>query len=143
MSMTPGGKRGSWYESSLSVDSCVHFSLSGVKEKGRSGVSVRGSGVAFSGGGTICHHDGSPGAFVTAAAAVLSLLLQSALLFALHCIRLWEGERSGASYLFRGFVVVSVVSPMFHGPSRSRKPLARSAVERARGTTSGSPRRVS
>ena len=32
---------------------------------------------------------------------------------------------------------------MFHWVSLSRKPLARSTVERARGTTSGSPRRVS
>ena len=46
---------------------------------------VRGSGCAFSGSGISCHHDGSPGAFVTAHGVVEPPLL----LPALDCARNW------------------------------------------------------
>ena len=45
-------------------------------------------------------------------------------------------------FLFSVFVIVRVVSPMLHWTSSARKPMARAAVERASGTTKGSPCRV-
>ena len=53
-----------------------------------------------------------------------------------------ERRRDSIRFLFWGFVVVGAVNPVFHLDQSSRKPLARAAVERARGTTKGSPRRV-
>ena len=70
------------------------------------------------------------------ATAAICAGLRQKLVVQLLCIR-------ARTFLFGCFVIVRSVSPMLHGPSRSRKPLARTVAERARGTTSGSPRRVS
>ena len=115
---------------------------SGAKVNFRSGGSIRGGGRAFSGCGSSFAHEGSPGAFVTAAASGVCGLLKSALLRSILCNRLLGLGRVAVGFLFRVFVVVGVVSPMLHGPSCARKPVARAAVERARGTTTGSPCRV-
>ena len=48
----------------------------------------------------------------------------------------------GCAFLFGAFVIVGTVSPMVHRALSFRKPMARSVAERARGTTTGSPRRV-
>ena len=68
-------------------------------------------------------------------AAICASLRQSSMVL-LCCV-------GGVTFLIRVFIVVGMVSPMIHWAQSSRKPLARAAVERARGTTSGSPRRVS
>ena len=61
---------------------------------------------------------------------------------AFHILSVLGLGRVAYSFLFGLFVVVREVSPMIHWAGSARKPLARAAVERARGTTRGSPCRV-